>query len=134
MTADDGQPDDIAGLFKKFGGDPHAYREFEPGAEPERGTAVWSLVSPAAAPATPAPSPAQPATDAGRPPPNMNALFAAPAAAAVPPAMPGNAPAAPAIQPDGGRKLDALFARLLGAPAPHAPEGHGLLSRWRSQP
>jgi hypothetical protein len=71
-NSDEPTPEDIAGLFRKFGGDAHGYKEFAPPdneAEPPR---AWPLLSgakishapvPAAAPvqAAPAPAPSPPA-------------------------------------------------------------------------
>ncbi|MDB5827700.1 MAG: hypothetical protein JWQ73_1920 [Variovorax sp.] len=147
MTTESDQPEDIAGLFRKFGGDPMAYKEFAPRDEPGASSGAWPLVSPIrppaeAAQATPPapayepppvqrvpmaqPAPAKPRTvTAARPPEAVSALFAAPS-----PTL--HAVGAPTGTPTEPRELDALFARLLGTPPPAVPTGHGLLSRWRS--
>lgn len=118
MTTESDQPEDIAGLFRKFGGDPMAYKEFAPRDEPGGGAGAWALISPNASTVrstAPSPSPL-PVSVPAAPPPRQQAETFAPAAAA----------------PKEPRELDALFARLLGTPQPAVPTGHGLLSRWRS--
>ncbi|WP_208512804.1 hypothetical protein [Variovorax paradoxus] len=46
MSNDDPSAEDVAGLFRKFGGDSHVYKEFAP-PEPTdgEGRAGWSLLS-----------------------------------------------------------------------------------------
>ena len=134
MTAEGDQPEDIAGLFRKFGGDPMAYKEFAPRDEPGASTGAWPLVTPAQNAVTARPAPAVASTaPAARPPEAVSALFAAPTPVRVPAANPAPlhavAPGEASAEP---RELDALFARLLGTPQSAAPTGHGLLARWRS--
>jgi len=148
MSQADHQPEDVASLFKKFGGDAHDYREF---AQPEPTApagASWALVpgrtgaAPAsAAPAPPASGPDLAATTPPRPapPPSaVSALWPAPAPAPVSapaPALPLRVEVATAPGAAGPRSLDVLFARWAGTPPPPSPpaSGHGLLSRWRSK-
>ena len=142
MSQADPQPEDVASLFKKFGGDAHAYREF---AQPEPTTpagASWALLSGGAGAAQASAAPAPPASGSDlaatapsrpAPPPSaVSALWPAPASA---PALPLRAEAATAPGVAGPRSLDVLFARWAGTPPPPSPpaSGHGLLSRWRSQ-
>jgi hypothetical protein len=45
MTRNEGEAEDVTGLFRKFGGDAKAYREFEPAPEAESARQVaWALV------------------------------------------------------------------------------------------
>ena len=142
MSADERQHEDVAGLFRKFGGDASGYKEFAPIEGSDRTSGSWPLVNGgtrpvdapppepvslplAAAPPTPAPPPAvvpvatilAPAP-APAPTPAPAAFFASPAAA-----VPSNSPPS--------RELDGLFARLAGATDPAGGSGQGLLSRWR---
>lgn len=120
MSADNRQQEDVAGLFRKFGGDATRYKEFAP-AESPRAQGAWPLVNGtrAAADTTPAPAPVQ-----------ALAAVAAPAAVvAVPVPTPTAAPAAVAAAAP--RELDALFARLAGATPPTPAAGQGLMSHWR---
>ncbi|MGJ7542845.1 BcsR/BcsP family cellulose biosynthesis protein [Variovorax sp. LT1R16] len=102
MSADNRQQEDVAGLFRKFGGDATRYKEFAP-AESPRTQGAWPLVNGTRA-----------AAETATPPAPVQAL--APAAAA------------PAAAP---RALDALFARLAGATPPTPAAGQGLMSHWR---
>ncbi|MFM9423920.1 hypothetical protein RCH10_000343 [Variovorax sp. GrIS 2.14] len=54
MTNESDQPEDIACLFRKFGGDPTTYKEFAPRNEPAAEAGARPLISPfpATAPAT----------------------------------------------------------------------------------
>ncbi len=161
MSDDERRGEDVAGLFRKFGGDAKAYREFATEPQMHEPAPSWRLVSGArqgAAVVQPAPVVAAPAPVATAPAPTGAAspqpLFSQPAAAggaaaaplravapqpvtaSVPVASAAPAPAARATQPThaaGLRELDVLFARLNGEPPPPAPEsgGGGLLSRWR---
>lgn len=123
MSNDDREAEDVAGLFRKFGGDAKGYKEFEPAPEVGQPQGAWTLIpgspaAPAAAIATPV-SPTvvpEPATSAPAPVPTP--LAPAPSAVAAPPA---GTP----------RELDLLFARLAGQPQPAPEGGHGLMSRWR---
>jgi hypothetical protein len=128
MKAGDREAEDVAGLFRKFGGDARVYKEFAPQSEAGLPAAEWARVSgpregatepAAAAPVTPV-RPASPVTSA---------------AATAPPAVTAHAPAQPAaVEPPAGhavRELDVLFARLAGQPPPRPEIGHGLMARWR---
>ena len=125
MSTEGEQPEDIAGLFRKFGGDPMAYKEFAPRDEPGASAGTWPLIAPATTPHR-APGEAVPLAP-------VSALFAAPApvraVAPKPAQLQAVTPTDASVEP---RELDALFARLLGTPQPAVPTGHGLLSRWRS--
>ena len=126
MSRDEREAEDVAGLFRKFGGDAKGYKEFEPAAELGRPAAAWTLIpgSPGA-PAAPAAAVAPPAPPAVAPEP------AAATAAAVP-LSPAPASSAVTAAPSGTpRELDLLFARLAGQPQPAPEGGHGLMSRWR---
>lgn len=161
MSDDERRGEDVAGLFRKFGGDAKAYREFATEPQMNEPAPSWRLVSGArqgAAVAQPAPAVAAPAPAAAAPAPTAAAspqpLFSRPAAAGgavaaalrtvapqpvaapVQVASAAPAPAANAAPPTpaaGLRELDVLFARLNGETPPPAPEsgGGGLLSRWR---
>jgi len=128
MTEDDGQAEDVAGLFRRFGGDATGYKEFAPAADAERPAGAWPLV------------PGLPPTAA--------AVRGAAEEPAVPPAVPAAAafasshvdrPApitAPVMAPTAApatmaRELDLLFARLAGQPPGQAALGSGPLSQWR---
>ncbi|MDM0071930.1 hypothetical protein [Variovorax sp. J31P207] len=126
MSNDDHEAEDVAGLFRKFGGDAKGYKEFEPAPEVGQPQGAWTLIpGSAGAPAAPAAAIAAPV------PPAVVLEPAAPAPAPVP--MPpaaslGAAAASPTGMP---RELDLLFARLAGQPQPAPEGGHGLMSRWR---
>jgi len=127
-------PDDVADLFRKFDGDPGAYREF--GATPLQddaaGTTPWALLqgrraTDEVAASAPAPVRLAPAfaPEPGPPPP-----------AAVRPAMPRAAeapapPEVPSADPPRATPLAALFARLAAGPQAGADAAHSLLSHWR---
>lgn len=122
MSQDDRQQEDVAGLFRKFGGDATRYKEFAP-AESPRTQGAWPLVNGtrAAAETAPAPAPVQALAPVAAPAP------AAPVArVAAPVPTPAAEPAAAAP-----RALDALFARLAGATPPTPAAGQGLMSHWR---
>jgi hypothetical protein len=105
MSADDHTPEDIAGLFGKFGGDAHGYKEFAPPEAEAEAPRVWPLLTgekiahppvvaaPVLAPA-PAPAPAPFFAPAPVPAPAPAPFFAPPPAPALAPA-PFLAPAAP---------------------------------------
>lgn len=157
MNDDDRQGEDVAGLFRKFGGDVKGYREFAPEPQMQEAAPSWRLVSGArqgapapAAPvpaAEPAPAPVAPVVVAPAPPPFTAApasalarpLFARPPVAesvsprGAPPVAAAEPVAAPTPAPLPTRELDLLFARLDGQRPPQAPapEAPGLLSRWR---
>ncbi|MES2533708.1 MAG: hypothetical protein V4636_21865 [Pseudomonadota bacterium] len=161
MSDDERRGEDVAGLFRKFGGDAKGYREFAPEPQMNEQTPSWRLVSgtrqgaaapqpaPVVAPVTPASAPvvAAAAPVAAAP---VKPLFTRPAVAAAAPLravapQPTVAPAAPALNPgpapdaappqptSAARELDVLFSRLNGEPPPQTPEpgAAGLLSRWR---
>ncbi len=121
MSNDDREAEDVAGLFRKFGGDAKGYKEFEPAPEVGQPQGAWTLIPGAsAAPAAPVPPAAVPAPAAPAPAPAPVPTPSAPAPSAV--------AASPAGTP---RELDLLFARLAGQPQPAPEGGHGLMSRWR---
>jgi len=147
MSGNDHSAEDVAGLFRKFGGDSHAYKEFAP-PEPtgEDGRTGWPLLSSGGITRAPEPAgrPAPPAMPVAQVPPPAPAwpvsqdpavLDAAPFAPAAPlaapfaPVSPPPARLADARGPDGPTELEALFARLA---APRRPEpAPGPMSRWR---
>lgn len=114
MNRDDRSAEDVAGLFRKFGGDAHAYKEFEPAEAQAQAANPWPLLSGApidrSPMATPARSPIAP----------VEPLFPA---AATPRPVP-----APAAGP-APNELQALFARLAQPACTAAPPGP--MSRWR---
>ena len=59
MSQDEPTPEDIAGLFRKFGGDAHDYKEFAPPEAEEEAPRAWPLLTGAKIerPAAPAPAP-----------------------------------------------------------------------------
>lgn len=149
MTQDDDTPEDIAGLFRKFGGDAHGYKEFAPPEAEGEAPKAWPLLSgekivraPVAAP-TPVARPAQPV--AAVPPAKVEPVLRPPAplASALPPPAPAPvfapAPAPAFVQPapppaadtshHTPTPLEQLFARL-AAPQPPAA-APGPMSRWR---
>ncbi|MGJ7615183.1 MULTISPECIES: BcsR/BcsP family cellulose biosynthesis protein [unclassified Variovorax] len=136
---DEPTPEDIAGLFRKFGGDAHGYREFSPPETEGEAPRAWALLSgekishppvqaaAAAAPAlAPASAPAPPLAWAPSPLPAPVAapapLFAAPQARIEPVLAPlhapqplGAPPARPAVAP--AAALAAVpAAAMAGAP------------------
>jgi len=116
MKDADAQQEDVTGLFRKFGGDAAAYKEFAPADIP--------ATTRPAAPA-PVPSPALPVR-ATTPP--------APASPAVvqPAPMPGPLAAHEAsVVPSTPRELDRLFARLDACTPAVAPAAPGLMAHWR---
>lgn len=139
MNRDDTSAEDVSGLFRKFGGDSQAYKEFAPpeptGAD---GRAAWPLLSGGrierapepAAPAprvAPQPQPPQPVAapaTAVPPPPPAPAFASVPAPSATPPMQ-----AMPPAEPRTRTELEALFARL-ASPQPPQP-APGPMSRWR---
>jgi len=130
MSHDDRESEDVAGLFRKFGGNAKGYKEFEPAPEAGQGQAAWALIpgstGAAAAPAAPVAAPAAPAAV-----PAPVAAAAAPRPLPPTPAPPP-APSTVAASPSGApRDLDLLFARLAGRPQPPSEGAHGLMSRWR---
>lgn len=152
MKEDEEKGEDIAGLFKKFGGDAKGYREFDHApAEPSGQESPWRLLPggrSASAPVepvmAPAPPPAPPPAPVPPPAPAFAPAFApvfapvpapmaAPVAhpAAAPEAAPASVPAPVAAAPAAARPLDVLFARLAADTAASAGAGHTLLSRWR---
>lgn len=144
MNTEDSAPEDIAGLFRKFGGDSHGYREFAPPEAETETPRVWPLLSgqriahppAAAAPVSSSVAPVPPAAPFAPPvhaqprpavaapqarvepvlrtPPPVAASFAAPAADGTD------------VQPT---PLEQLFERLAGPQPPSAAPGP--LSRWR---
>lgn len=113
------QQEDVTGLFRKFGGDAAAYKEFAPSAIPAD-----------TRPSAPAEPPA--------PPTALHRVTPTSPSIPVPPHV--VAPAVEALQvaanevpatPPAPRELDRLFARLDAcAPAP-APVAPGLMAHWR---
>lgn len=105
------QQEDVAGLFRKFGGDAAAYKEF----------------APLEMPAAPAPVATPPSTQrhpvAPAPPPPAVALAAEPR-----PLATDEAPASCAAP----RALDRLFARLDACPPAPASAARGLMTHWRT--
>lgn len=118
MKDPNAQREDVDGLFRKFGGDAAAYKEFAPAGIP-------AATRPATPPAAREPSAAQ---HVSAPPPAVpvSPSVAAPAAEPLPVAA-NEAPGAPSVP----RELDRLFARLDAcAPVP-APAPRGLMAHWR---
>lgn len=122
MSTDNPSAEDVAGLFRKFGGDSQNYKEFAPpeptGAD---GRAAWPLLSGAPIERAAEPPPAAPAPVQAAPPPVAPTIFPSPA-------MPAASSASPAdLQRP--TELQALFARL-AAPQRTEP-APGPMSRWR---
>ncbi|GEM_PF-774049 len=127
MSKDDPTPEDIAGLFRKFGGDAHDYKEFAPPETEEEAPRVWPLLTgekierpsaPAArTPAAPLMAPVQPLPVAAAPQPRVEPVLR-PLPVPAPIAAPAPVPApAPAPAP--------LFARPpLAAHQPQPPAAH----------
>lgn len=131
MSNDDREAEDVAGLFRKFGGNSKGYREFEPAPEVGRAQAAWTLIPGSTGAAAPQAAPAAPVAAAAAP---LAAIPEPVAAAPAPrPLPPPPAPTAVTASPSGApRDLDLLFARLAGRPQPSSSESaHGLMSRWR---
>lgn len=147
MKDEGSQQEDVAGLFRKFGGDVAGYKEFAPAETPAAApvSGGWALVNggrpaapepavaaPAAAPVAEAPLFAAPSATA---PVAPTVAVAAPPAAVAPQASPSmsHSPAAehPSADAEAPRELDALFARLAGHPPSPASPGQGLMARWR---
>ncbi|MDN8615823.1 hypothetical protein [Variovorax ginsengisoli] len=127
MSKDDREAEDVAGLFRKFGGDAKGYKEFEPAPEVGQPQGAWTLIP--GSPAAQAAAIAAPALPAAAPEPAAAAAAPAPAPVSTPWAP---APSAVAASPTGTpRELDLLFARLAGQSQPAPEGGHGLMSRWR---
>ncbi|MGJ7484912.1 hypothetical protein ACSFA2_06610 [Variovorax sp. LT2P21] len=108
------QQEDVTGLFRKFGGDAAAYKEFAP-----------TDIPGATHPAAPAPAP------------SLHALAPPPAAPVTPPVvqpaaepLPVAANEAPVV-PSALRELDRLFARLDACTPVPAPVAPGLMAHWR---
>jgi hypothetical protein len=100
MSADEHTPEDIAGLFGKFGGDAHGYREFAPPEAEAEVPRVWPLLSgekiahpPVAPVQAPPPAPAPAPVFAPAPPP-APVYAPAPAPAPAPFFSPAAAPQA----------------------------------------
>lgn len=120
MKDTNAQQEDVTGLFRKFGGDAGAYKEFAPAEIPAATQPVALAAAPVPAPPPTldalAPSPATP-----RPPIVEPAVDALPVAAE-------EAPVAAATP----RELDRLFARLDAcAPIPAPAATRGLMAHWR---
>ncbi|MGF6346408.1 BcsR/BcsP family cellulose biosynthesis protein [Variovorax sp. W2I14] len=129
MSRDDRSAEDVAGLFRKFGGDAHNYREFSAPEADAQAAGNWPLLSggpidrPPVAPPAPAIAPVAPVATAA--PAVSIASFAPliPAVAAATQSAPApSAGAAPS-------ELQALFARLAEPQRPAAALGP--MSRWR---
>lgn len=119
MKDDEPQQEDVAGLFRKFGGDVAAYKEFAPAELP--------------ASAHPAVTPPMPSASVKTAPPAVaQAPDAAPAFVS-----PSNDPLAAAVasfssEAAGPSALELLFARLDGRSAVAAPAAaRGLMAHWR---
>ena len=108
--------EDVTGLFRKFGGDAAAYKEFAPADIPA--TTRPAALVPVSAPALQALAPVA-ATPVAPP-------VVTPAAEPLPLAA-NEAPVAPSAQ----RELDRLFARLDACTPIPAPAALGLMTHWR---
>ena len=124
MKDTNAQQEDVTGLFRKFGGDAGAYKEFAPAEIP----AATQTVALAAAPVS-APAPV--------PPPTLDALAPSPATPRPPivepavDALPVAAHETP-VATAKPRELDRLFARLDAcAPIPAPAATRGLMAHWR---
>lgn len=102
--------EDVTGLFRKFGGDAAAYKEFAPVDIP----AATRPVAP-----VPAPSPA------------LHALAPGPVVAPAAEPLRVAANEAPVV-PSAPRELDQLFARLDACTPVPAPAAPGLMAHWRT--
>ena len=113
MTNENCKPEDIADLFLKFGGDPHAYQEFNPLSEANQSATPWLRATPGVT---------TQALVSGRSQSSQTA-------------QPQTATAARSLPAEGGIpcELDALFARLAREHVSPANGAHGLLSQWRRQ-
>ncbi len=115
------QQEDVTGLFRKFGGDAGAYKEFAPAEIP-------AATRPAAPPVAPVPSPA-PALHVLAPTPAAPVQHPVAARAVEP--LPFAANEVPPM-PSATRELDRLFARLDAcAPIPAPAAARGLMAHWR---
>ncbi|ADU37392.1 BcsR/BcsP family cellulose biosynthesis protein [Variovorax paradoxus] len=139
MSRDDRSAEDVAGLFRKFGGDAHNYREFSAPEEDAQAAGNWPLLSggpidrPPVAPPVPAAAPAiapvAPVAPVATTAPAVSVAPFAPVAPLIPAATAAT-PSAPA--PSAGAapgELQALFARLAQPQRPAAAPGP--MSRWR---
>ncbi|MDH6169027.1 hypothetical protein M2282_004191 [Variovorax boronicumulans] len=124
MSQNDRSAEDVAGLFRKFGGDAHNYKEFDAPEAEAQAVNNWPLLSGGPIDRTPVAAPA------------LSAAPVLPAAPVAPTPPPSSAAApfnhAPVHAPAPGRatsELQALFARLAD-PQRHAPPA-GPMSRWR---
>jgi hypothetical protein len=149
MSQDEPTPEDIAGLFRKFGGDAHGYKEFAPPETEAEAPKVWPLLTgekivrpveaarvqppaPAAVPVAPAPVAAVPPAPRIEPVLRPPAPVAAPVPAPQPPALAplfAQPAAAPVAAGSAATPLAQLFARLAAPQPPAAPPGP--MSRWR---
>lgn len=120
MKDTNAQQEDVTGLFRKFGGDAGAYKEFAP-------AEIAAATQPAAPAAAPAPAPAS-ALDALAPSPaTPRPPIVEPAVDALPVAA-HETPVAAATP----RELDRLFARLDACAPILAPAAtRGLMAHWR---
>ncbi|MDP9991149.1 hypothetical protein J2W28_002634 [Variovorax boronicumulans] len=139
MSRDDRSAEDVAGLFRKFGGDAHNYREFSAPEADAQAAGNWPLLSggpidrPPVAPPVPAAAPAiapvAPVAPVATTAPAVSVAPFAPVAPLIPAATAAT-PSAPA--PSAGAapsELQALFARLAEPQRPAAAPGP--MSRWR---
>ncbi len=133
MSRDDRSAEDVAGLFRKFGGDAHNYREFSAPEADAQAAGNWPLLSggpidrppvaPPAPAAVPAIAPVAPVATAAPVAPFAPVAPLIPAVTAAPQSAPApSAGAAPS-------ELQALFARLAEPQRPAAAPGP--MSRWR---
>jgi hypothetical protein len=127
MTEDDREAEDVAGLFRKFGGDVKGYREFEPAPAAGQPQAAWTLIPGSGTPTQASPQARVPAAVSSQP------AAPAPAMSTPRPTEPAAPPIVAAPAPAAGtpRELDLLFARLAGQSPPTPAGSHGLMSRWR---
>ncbi|MDQ0038332.1 hypothetical protein J2W30_006119 [Variovorax boronicumulans] len=136
MSRDDRSAEDVAGLFRKFGGDAHNYREFSAPEADAQAPGNWPLLSggpidrPPVAPPAPAVAPAiAPVAPVATTAPAVSVAPFAPVAPLIP-ALAAATQSAPA--PSAGAapsELQALFARLAEPQRPAAAPGP--MSRWR---
>ena len=120
MKDSNAQQEDVTGLFRKFGGDAGAYKEFAPAEIPAATQPVALAAAPVPAP-PPTLGPLAPTPATPRPPIVEPAVDALPVAA-------HETPVAAATP----RELDRLFARLDAcAPIPAPAATRGLMAHWR---
>jgi hypothetical protein len=116
MKDDGSQQEDVTGLFRKFGGDAGAYKEFAPQEIPASATPV-----------------AAPPAKIARPLKAVSAILpATPEAPAAADPLPTAAAPASTDATAAPSALESLFARLEARPAVPAPvAARGLMAHWR---